>query len=108
MDGEGHVLTDSETPQERPMSAKNLVHRSSKKRYKIPTEIVESFILVKKEERRSQNPSDTFQQLELDWRETQLHFTERKKKKEKESRTVRLCLTTAQSRWFSPFREAIV
>lgn len=63
------------------MSAKNLVHRSSKKRYKIPTEIVESFILVKKEERRSQNPSDTFQQLELDWRETQLHFTERKKKK---------------------------
>lgn len=35
----------------------------------------------KKEEARSQNPSDTFQQLELDWRETQLHFTERKKKK---------------------------
>lgn len=63
------------------MSAKNLVHRSSKKRYKIPTEIVESFILVKKG--RSQKPESEwhFSTMELDWRETQLHFTERKKKK---------------------------
>lgn len=97
-------MTDSETPQERPMSAKNLVHRSSKKRYKIPTEIVESFILVKKEERRSQNPSDTFQQWNWIGAKHNCTSQKEKKKKEKESRTVRLCLTTAQSRWFSLFR----
>lgn len=69
------------------MSAKNLVHRSSKKRYKIPTEIVESFILVKKEERRSQNPSDTFQQW--NWIGAKHNCTSQKEKKKREGITNR-------------------